>query len=78
MKRPNITQLQLQCDRFNEFNLIGTPVTVELDSGEIRTTKTRSGAEVLSGHSAVIWLVGIAGCYLLDRVKPAPASEVSA
>ncbi|WP_374650281.1 hypothetical protein [Rhizorhabdus sp.] len=33
-------------------------------------TRTRSKAEVLSGHSAVIWLDGISGCYLLDRVTP--------
>ncbi|MDP1611680.1 MAG: hypothetical protein Q8M11_11530, partial [Sulfuritalea sp.] len=40
-------------------------------------TKTRSDAQVLSGHSAVIWLENVSGCYLLDRVTPAPNVEVT-
>lgn len=67
-KRPNILKLQAQCDAFNEAHPIGTRVTVKLDSDELRETTTRSQAEVLSGHSAVIWLEGVRGCYLLDRV----------
>ena len=35
-------------------------------------TRTRSEAQVLSGHSAVIWLDGVRGCYLLDRVRAIP------
>ncbi len=37
----------------------------------------RSDAQVLSGHSAVIWLENVSGCYLLDRVTPAPTFEFS-
>jgi hypothetical protein len=44
-----------------------------VDGGEVRETITTSEAQVLSGHSAVIWLDGIRGCYLLDRVTPAAA-----
>lgn len=62
-------QLQEQCDAWNRNNDVGTNVNVKMDSGEIRKTKTRSAAQVLSGHSAVIWLEGITGCYLLDRVR---------
>lgn len=47
---------------------IGTRVRVTMDSGEIRETKTRSEAHLLSG-SAVIWLEGISGCYSLSRVE---------
>jgi hypothetical protein len=46
----------------------GTKVAVTLDSGEVRETKTRSAAEMLGGHTAVVWLDGIAGAYLLSRV----------
>ncbi len=63
-------KLQAQCDRFNAAHAIGCKVSVLLDSGEQRETTTRSEAQVLSGHSAVIWLTGITGCYLLDRVTP--------
>jgi len=68
-RRPqSAAQLQAACDKFNAANAVGAAVTVQLDSGEIRETITASEAQVLSGHSAVIWLKGISGCYLLDRV----------
>lgn len=70
MKRPDPQKLQSQCDTFNEAYPVGSPVHVKMDSGELRDTVTRSNAEVLGGHSAVIWLEGISGCYLLDRVLP--------
>ena len=62
---------QAACDRFNAANPIGTSVTVQLDGcDELFKTVTRSAAQVLSGHSAVIWLESVSGCYLLDRVTP--------
>lgn len=60
---------QTECDLFNAINPIGTEVLVKRDNGDLQTTTTRSKAEVLSGHSAVIWLDGISGCYLLSRVS---------
>lgn len=68
MKRPNTAALQRQCDQWNAANPIGQIVTVQFDSGDIKLTKTRSAAYVLSGHSAVVFLDGISGCYSLDRV----------
>ena len=69
-KRPNLKALQKQVDEFNSRYPIGCTVTVRKDNGQGISTVTRSAAEVLSGHSAVIWLEGIGGCYLLDRVTP--------
>lgn len=67
----NTAALQAECDKFNAAYPIGTPVTVELDFvDEPFATVTRSQAEVLSGHSAVIWLENVRGCYLLERVTP--------
>jgi hypothetical protein len=71
MRRPNAAALQKQCDDWNRDNEIGAFVKVKMDSGEIRETRTRSEAQVLGGHSAVVWLEGISGCYLLDRVRAA-------
>lgn len=65
-----IAKLQAECDKFNADNQVGASVTVLLDGGEVRKTATTSEAQVLSGHSAVIWLKGVSGCYLLDRVTP--------
>lgn len=63
-------KLQQACDDFNARYMVGTPVNLRRDNGDIVQTATRSPAEVLSGHSAVIWLDGVRGCYLLDRVTP--------
>jgi hypothetical protein len=70
MRRPDLKALQAQCDRFNATYPVGQFVTVRKDNGEGVITRTRAAAEVLSGHSAVIWLEGISGCYLLDRIVP--------
>jgi hypothetical protein len=72
---PSAAQLQAVCDKFNAANKVGATVTVRLDSGEVRETITTSEAQVLSGHRAVIWLKGVSGCYLLDRVTPVAAKE---
>lgn len=61
-------KLQAKCNKFNAAHQVGAAVRVELDSGEIRETVTTSEAQVLSGHTAVIWLDGIRGCYDLERV----------
>lgn len=66
--------LQQEVDAFNARYPVGQSVNVRLDSGQNRSTVTRSKAEVLSGNSAVIWLKGI-GCYLLDRVTPMTGDE---
>ncbi len=71
MRRPpSPAALQRQCDAFNARYPVGQKVSVRKDAGDGLITRTRSKAEVLSGHSAVIWLDGISGCYLLDRVTP--------
>lgn len=75
-KKPNTKKLQAQCDAFNEACPVGGRVKVELDGGEVRETVTTSEAQILSGHSAVVWLEGISGCYLLDRVTPMKALKL--
>ncbi|WP_203452787.1 hypothetical protein [Rhizobium sp. rho-13.1] len=70
---------QIAVDEFNARYPVGVAVSVKLDNGETKETKTRDKAGVLGGHSAVIWLDGITGCYLLDRVtvRPTPALKTS-
>lgn len=57
-----------QVEAFNIEHPVGSPVTVLLDSGEFRDTTVRAPAQVLSGHTPVVWLDGITGCYALHRV----------
>jgi hypothetical protein len=63
---------QADCDAWNAKHPIGTQVDVRMDNGETTRTITRSPAEMLGGHTAVVWLEGIRGCYMLDRVKVQP------
>jgi hypothetical protein len=67
-------RLQAQCDAWNDKYPVGVKVVVSRDNGEQYPTTTRSTAQVLQGHSAVIWVYGITGCYSLDRVRPADAA----
>lgn len=70
-RRPKtIFELRDQVVAFNTRWPVGQRVSVRMDDGSGKITTTRAPAEVLSGHSAVIWLDGISGCYLLDRVTP--------
>lgn len=62
----------LHVSEWNDRYPPGSPVTVRLDSGEMRPTRTRSAAWLLGGHTPVVMLDGIAGCYSLARVMPRP------
>lgn len=55
---------------WNQTVPIGCPVRVRMDDGSIKETLTESGAQMLGGHTAVIFLQGISGCYLLNRCAP--------
>lgn len=68
LKKPKNPQAEV--DRWNQEHRSGIRVQVLLDNGAKFQTTTRSDAFVLSGHSAVIMVEGISGCYRLDRVKP--------
>lgn len=61
-------------EKWNEAHEPGIAVIVTDDFGKETATKTRSYAELLGGHTPVIWLEGITGCYDLTRVRV--ASEV--
>lgn len=76
LKRPSIptlASLQSTCDEWNARYPIGTDVKVYRIAGDEKTaflSKTKTVAEVLSGHTAVVWLEGVSGCYGLTFVKP--------
>jgi hypothetical protein len=70
-KKPNVKKMQAECDAFNAACPVGGKVRVKLDFvDEPFETTTRSEAQILSGHSAVVWMENVSGCYLLDRVTP--------
>ncbi len=56
--------------KWNEAHDVGIEVVVRKDDGKLCNTTTRSEAQMLGGHTAVIWVQGIPGAYALDRVRP--------
>lgn len=77
-KRPNSAELQKQCDAWNAAHPEGTEVSYEsiVGQGETHRGKSISEAQVMGGHSAVIWLEGKSGCVSLDHCT-ASAEEVA-
>lgn len=69
MKRPKADQVRL-VEAWKDTPR-GLDVVLTKDSGELFSTKTRSKPWLLGGHTAVIQVDGIAGCYRLDRVRMA-------
>lgn len=53
---------------FNEKHPVGSAVTVAKDFGEQIETTVRYPAQIMGGHTAVVWLFGISGAYSLSRV----------
>jgi hypothetical protein len=66
---PSKAEYERQVASWNEKHAIGASVTVTTDNGQRISTVTRSAAQMLSGHTAVIFVEGIAGAYLLSRVR---------
>lgn len=77
-KRLTAAQLQRECDKWNAANTVGTPVSFEnvIGDGETHRGKSVSEAQVLSGHSAVIWLEGYSGCVMLSHCTAVAAEAV--
>lgn len=69
-------QVKLVDDWNKNHPVVGIDVIVKKDDETEQNTKTRSAAWMLGatgtypGHTAVILLEGISGCYTLERVRP--------
>jgi hypothetical protein len=50
----------------------GQAVEVTADYGRLKETVTISEAWMLGGHTAVVMLAGVVGCYNLKRVRALP------
>jgi len=61
-------------EKWNRYFPIGTRVRywsgVREGSGKISITRTQ--AEVLGGHTAVVWIDGYDSCVALSHVRPEP------
>ena len=72
MKNPNPAKLAARCEEWNAAHPVGTQVMYHpvIGAPAFRVRKTRSAAQVLSGHTAVVWLEDEAGCVALDACEP--------
>jgi hypothetical protein len=62
-------------DAFNAIHPVGTPVRYwkGVREGEGRISRTRTPAQMLGGHTAIVWLEGVSGGIALTHVEPLPA-----
>jgi hypothetical protein len=69
-QRPTATEMAERCNDWNIDFPIGTHVLYHsvIGEGVGVPTRTRSVAYVLSGHTPVIFVEGIAGCVALDAL----------
>jgi hypothetical protein len=67
-----IAVLTERCRQWNASYPIGTTIEYHpiIGEPEHRIRTTRSEAQVLSGHTAVVWLNGESGCVALDACVP--------
>ena len=64
-----IEESRAAVEKWNNNYAVGQRVVVTRDFGEQTFTRTRSGAYVAYSGHAVIFVEGITGWYLLERVK---------
>lgn len=82
MRRPPTpAQEQKRCDKFNELNPVGTRVNYWrglMEGTPSGTGETTHPAQLLSGHTAVVWIKGCSGCIGLTHVTAARAEAAHA
>lgn len=65
------TKPEREADEFNERFAVGDLVGYsELIGEKLTPYRTRTEASVLSGHTAVVWLEGKAGCVCVSHCMP--------
>lgn len=70
-KRPTQAQMLKACHDFNVRHQVGDTITVYtgLIGENPQEVQIRYAAQILSGHTAVVYVTGGAGCVALTHVK---------
>jgi hypothetical protein len=71
-------KLQRQCDDWNANHPIGSVVCYHSIIGEApyKLYSTCTPAQVLEGHTAVVWLHRKTGCVCLDALSDPPSEQL--
>lgn len=75
-RRPSLAKMQAQCDAFNAKHAVGDTIycwTGQIEDPPVPRT-IRSPACVLSGHTAVVYVLGGGGCIALMHVAGSDAA----
>lgn len=74
-RQKTLAQLQADCDAFNAKHPVGNTVQYFREMHPRRnymgTFRICGKAEVMGGHTAVVWLSGKSGCVAIDACAPA-------
>lgn len=71
-------RLQAEVDTFNSKVPVGSAVDYfEIEGAPVQRFKTRTEAQILSGHTAVVWLEGKSGCVCVSHCIPVNAESAS-
>ena len=67
-----MSELDKQVDEFNEKYPVGTEVRYWKGArrGPAMISKTRTRAEVLAGHTPVVWIEDSPACVSLSHIEP--------
>jgi hypothetical protein len=65
--------------RFNLDHPVGTPVRYwpGFREGDGKVSSTRTPAELLSGHTPVVWVEDVASCIALTHIQPVVSPTTS-
>lgn len=70
-KLRTVAEMEAECDRFNKRFAVGEPVKCWTGPGEGAPVerKVRFPAQILSGHTTVVYIEGGGGCVALTHVQ---------
>ncbi len=77
MRTANNKYAEQKCKQWNGAVSVGDRVSLAKDGGQVIETTTRSEAYVAASGDPVIFLTGVSGYYLLDRVTALGKRESS-
>ncbi len=73
-----LKRLQAEVEAFNSKVPLGGEVDYfEYEGAPLKRYKTRTEAQILSGHTAVVWLEGKSGCVCVGHCIPVPAAAAA-
>ncbi len=68
MKPPTLKSQQKLVDKINSTYKVGDKIKVKQDDGQVFEWTMSAPADILGGHTAVIWPEEHPSCYLASRV----------